>query len=233
MSNATNNVMNNVTNEAADLESRYRSWLRWYPRSYRRAHESEILEVLLAGAREGRRRPEPMECLDLVRGGLHARMRPTVPSRDRSAWAAIKLMYLSAAAELATAVVVLATTGDVRSAIVMGDPGYTAARWRAELTGSFAPLVTGAVLAACLCLCLAWVIGRGHRWARAAFALVAGVNLASLLHGLAGGSAVYAQADLFAGITLCLVQLAAVAHLLHPYLPKVAALWGAGPIGPA
>ena len=32
----------------ADLEHGYRRWLRWYPKSFRREHEAEILAVLLA-----------------------------------------------------------------------------------------------------------------------------------------------------------------------------------------
>ncbi|MEU8171776.1 hypothetical protein AB0C14_02780 [Microbispora hainanensis] len=201
--------------EAADLERRYRRWLRWYPRSFRDAHESEILEVLLAGAREGRRRPEPMECLDLVRAALSVRLRPRIPRSNRSARGAVGLMYLSAAAELATAIVVLATIDDVRSAIAARDPAYTAAQWRAELSGALHPLAVGAVVAAGLCLWLAWAGGRGHRWARAAFVLFTGLNVAHLIHGLIQGSAVYAEADLTAGLVLCLVQLAAVVLLLH------------------
>ena len=204
--------------EAADLERCYRRWLRCYPRSFRAEHESEILGVLLAGAREGRRRPEPMECLDLVRGGLGMRVRPRVPRSDRSAFAAIGLMYLGAAVELATAVVVLATIGDVRSAIAALNPEFTAARWQAEVTGALERLAVGAFVAAGICLWLAWTSGRGHRWARVAFVLFAGQNVASLLHGLAEGSALYARADLVAGIVLCLVQLAAVVLLLYPAL---------------
>jgi hypothetical protein len=40
----------------ADLERAYRRWLRWYPRSFRREHEAEMLGVLLA-AGAGQRRP--------------------------------------------------------------------------------------------------------------------------------------------------------------------------------
>ena len=32
---------------AGDLECGYRRWLRWYPRSFRREHEAEILGVLM------------------------------------------------------------------------------------------------------------------------------------------------------------------------------------------
>jgi len=52
--------------DAADLERGYRRWLRWYPKSFRRVHEAEILAVLMAGAREDQRQPELIECLDLM-----------------------------------------------------------------------------------------------------------------------------------------------------------------------
>jgi len=48
----------------AELERGYRRWLRWYPKSFRREHGAEILGVLMAGAREGQRQPELMECLE-------------------------------------------------------------------------------------------------------------------------------------------------------------------------
>jgi hypothetical protein len=219
--------------DTADLERCYRRWLRCYPRSFRSEHESEILGVLLAGAREGQRRPRPMERLDLVRGALCMHMRPRVPRSDRSAFAAIRLMYLGAAVEFATAIVVMATIGDVRSAIAAGNPEHVAAQWPAEVTGSLERLAVGAVVATGICLWLAWTSGRGHRWAQAAFVLFAAQNVASLLHGLAQGSALYARADLVLGIVLCLVQLAAVVLLLRPSLRKVVVSGqGAGLAGP-
>ncbi len=45
------------------LERHYRRWLRWYPGAFRREYEEEILGVLLAGAREGKRRPGMTECV--------------------------------------------------------------------------------------------------------------------------------------------------------------------------
>jgi hypothetical protein len=56
--------------EIADLERGYRRWLRWYPASFRREYEAEMLGVLMAHARAGQQRPEPMECLDV--GGKRA-----------------------------------------------------------------------------------------------------------------------------------------------------------------
>ena len=64
--------------DAANLERGYRRWLRWYPASFRREYEAEMLGVLMAGARAGQRQPTLMECLDLMCGALWMRLRPRV-----------------------------------------------------------------------------------------------------------------------------------------------------------
>jgi hypothetical protein len=100
--------------DSANLERGYRRWLRCYPRSFRREHEAEIIAVLMAGAREGQRQPEPLECLDLLRGALWVRLRPSVPRSNRSTLAAVKLMYVAGLVEIAPAITILATIGDAR-----------------------------------------------------------------------------------------------------------------------
>ena len=199
---------------AADLERGYRRWLRWYPPSFRREHGEEILAVLLAGAGEGRRRPDLVECLDLVRGGLRMRLRPSVPSSDRSTRRALGLMCLGAALELAAAISLLATVDDVRSAVASANPGLTDGAWHAVVAGHIEPTALAACAAAGLWLWLAWAIGRGHRRAVIGFAVLWCVNTYGLVDGLAGGSAAYARADLAIAILLWLVQLATVATLL-------------------
>jgi hypothetical protein len=82
--------------EIADLERGYRRWLRWYPASFRREYEAEMLGVLMAHARAGQQRPEPMECLDVVVSAPCVRLSPRVPRSDRCAFAAVRLMYLGA-----------------------------------------------------------------------------------------------------------------------------------------
>ncbi|MEV4539444.1 hypothetical protein AB0J82_37290 [Asanoa sp. NPDC049518] len=52
------------------LERRYRRLLRWYPWSHRRVYEDEMLAVLVAGAREGQRRPTLGETVNIVASGL-------------------------------------------------------------------------------------------------------------------------------------------------------------------
>jgi hypothetical protein len=207
-----------------ELERRYRRWLRWYPTSFRREHEEEILGVLISGAREGQRQPGPMECLDIASNGLRMRLRPTIPKPRRSVRLAVQLMYAGALLELGAAITIVATLGDVRSTVFARNPGYTEVQWRAEVAGQFEPLVVAAGILAALCLWMAWANGRGHRWAKILFAMFSCVNAFCLLEGLARGSAEYAQADVAIGVVLCLVQLAAVVLVFHKALRRVPSL---------
>ena len=76
--------------ESAGLEGRYRRLLAWYPRSFRREQEGEMLAVLMAGARPGQRRPGLPETADLLRSALGMRlvlaMRSLGPGRRSQRW---------------------------------------------------------------------------------------------------------------------------------------------------
>jgi hypothetical protein len=209
--------------DTAGLERGYRRWLRWYPKSFRREHEAEILAVLLAGARAGQRRPDPTERLDLLRSALRLRLRPRVPRSNRAACTAVKLMYVGAVVELAAAITILATIGDVKANVVQRNPDLTGGEWHAIVAGQLVPTAVAAGIAVGFWLWMAWAIGHGHRWARIAFALFFGLNTYDLLDGLAHESAVYARADLAIGIVLWLVQLAAVVLVFHKQFRKIAA----------
>jgi hypothetical protein len=201
--------------DTADLERGYRRWVRWYPKAFRREHEAEILAVLLAGARAGQRRPAPMECVDLLRGALWMRLGPRVPRSNRAAFVAVKLMCVGAVVELAAAITVLVTIGDVRSNVVETSPDLTEGEWHAIVAGRLEPVAVAAGIAVGFWLWTAWGIGRGHRWTRIAFASFFALNTVGLLRGLIQGSAVYAKPDLAIGSVLWLVELAAVAHIFH------------------
>ena len=192
------------------VEAAYRRWLRWYPREFRRGHAEELLAVLLAETGPECRGPRLVECLDLVRGGLSMRVRPRLPQSNRVAFAVLRLMYLVAVVQCAVAVTVVATAAAVRASILAADPGYTAAQWHAELAGSLDPLVMLAGLSFIMLVWVAWCSGRGRRWARVLFIANFAVTTYTLLHGLAGGSATYAGADLAVGIALWLTELATV-----------------------
>ena len=62
--------------EQAELERRYRRLLACYPRAFRRENGEEILAVLLACAQDGQTRPELAASADLIRGAIHAWLRP-------------------------------------------------------------------------------------------------------------------------------------------------------------
>jgi hypothetical protein len=68
------------------LENRYRRLLRWYPADHRRAHEEEMLGVLLADAGPEQTRPSVHDALDLVWGGIGIRLRRTPLALARAGW---------------------------------------------------------------------------------------------------------------------------------------------------
>jgi hypothetical protein len=63
-----------MTGEGA-LERRYRRLLAWYPAEHRQTYAEEMIDVLLASAPEGSKRPGIAGAFDLIRGGLGARFR--------------------------------------------------------------------------------------------------------------------------------------------------------------
>jgi hypothetical protein len=62
-------------NRSAALERRYRRLLVAFPTDHRCQYGDEMIAVLLASAPEGRRRPTLADALDLIMGGLRARLR--------------------------------------------------------------------------------------------------------------------------------------------------------------
>ncbi len=193
-----------------DLERRCRWWLRWYPTSFRREHEEEILGVLMAGARDGQRGPGPMECLDLMSHGLRLRLAPMRPRSERSASTAVPLLYLGALLELVAAITIIASAGDVRARLLSRSLQFTDAQWSAVVADHLEPVALTACVAAAIWVGVAWGIGRERRWARIACAILFVGNLCSLFNGLAHGSANDARADLAIATALCLVQLVAL-----------------------
>lgn len=169
-----------------------------------------MLAVLLADTVQGRRRPELAGYMDLVCGAVRVWLHPRVPRSQRSVFTAIRVMWLGAALELAAAITIVLTVGDVRDKFAQRHPGYPPAQWHAVLTGRLVPLAVSAGAAVGFWLWMAWSIGRGHRWSWLVFVVFVAANVDSLGQGLVRGSAVYARPDLMAGAILCLVELVAV-----------------------
>jgi len=62
--------------DQAQLEQRYRRLLACYPRAFRAEHEEEMLVVLMADARGGRRWPGLADLVNLILNALLMRARP-------------------------------------------------------------------------------------------------------------------------------------------------------------
>jgi hypothetical protein len=90
---------------AAGLERGYRRLLACYPARFRSEHGEELVGVLLAGARDGQRRPGLAESASLLRSGLGMRLRPDASPAAGQGWA-----DALAAFSLAGPVFLLATT---------------------------------------------------------------------------------------------------------------------------
>jgi hypothetical protein len=197
--------------DVRDLERRYRRWLYWYPASFRREHEDEILGVLLAGARDGQRVPDPMDCLDLMSNGLRMRLRQALAGSGNTASTTVPLLCLGALMELVAAIAIVATAGDFRASDLSHGVRFTDAQWNAVVAQRLEPVALAASAAAVVWLALTWGVARGHRSAALALAAFLGVNVLGLANGVAHGSVTSAPADTVIGVALCVVQSMAVA----------------------
>ena len=195
---------------AARLERGYRRLLAWYPRWFRRENEDEILAVLLACAQDGQRRPGAETAADLLKGAARMWMRPR-PGQPRTVFAAIRLMWAGACAELAVGITTLVTLGSVRAAVLHLSP----AAWHGtqlNLIGDAAeaPLFIG------LWLWMAWANGRGKNRGRAALAVFFGIDALTVLAAISAGGFIVAPADMTVGVVQCLITLAAVFLVFNP-----------------
>jgi hypothetical protein len=114
----------------AGLERGYRRLLACYPARFRSEHGEELVGVLLAGAREGQRRPGLAESASLLRSGLGMRLRPDASSAARRGWADALAAFSLAGPVLLVATTVLAAPawsyalGPGRFTTPLGLPGF-------------------------------------------------------------------------------------------------------------
>ena len=202
--------------DATHLERRYRRLLAWYPKAFRREHEDEMLVVLMAGARNGRRRPGLADSADLIRNATWMRVRPWAQRPAPTVVWALRLMVLAAALELVALATVVGTQASLRAMIVGRVPHFTAAQWQAEVHAHILPVEIGAPIAAVVWLALAWANGRGYGWARGLFVVLFGLTSLSLLAAFAQHAATYAPADLIAGCALWLIGLLTLLLIFNP-----------------
>ncbi|MGH3411770.1 MAG: hypothetical protein ACRDPH_01655 [Marmoricola sp.] len=199
------------------LERRYRRLLALYPRAFRRDHERELLDVLMTGARPGQRRPELGETAALVRSSVWMHLRPAGRGSSPPAvsWA-VRLMCVAALLELLAALLVTLTSADVHAAIAHSDLQLTAAGWRHIVATSIRPVQIGAPIVAAAWLLSARASGRGRDWGRIVTALLAALNLFSLVNALAQRGFALAPVDAAIGCALCAVGVAAVVLSFSP-----------------
>ena len=196
--------------ESASLERGYRRLLACYPKSFRRENEEEILAVLLACAQDGQARPSLEAALDLIKGAVRMRLRPR-PGQPRTVFAAARLMWAGALAELAALITIIVTADSVRATVMHSHPAAVQAVTAHVIADLVAvPLVIG------MWLFLAWAISRGRDAARFAFTSLFLLLTMSVILAQAQGAAVYAPADLIAGAVAWFVALVAVVLIFVP-----------------
>jgi len=150
--------------DQADLERGYRRLLGWYPPEFRHQNGQEILAVLMAGARDGQRRPGLAESADLIRSGLWMRLRPSVPRSARTVRAAVRLMYAGAALSAAELIIGLAL-------IIVDIQVAARGQFMGHSLAAHKPLVITAWIVLGLAGVSLWIWqaranGRGRNWAR-------------------------------------------------------------------
>jgi len=152
--------------DQADLERGYRRLLAWYPPEFRRENGQEILAVLMAGARDGQRRPGLAESADLIRSGVWMRLRPSVPRSARTVQAALRLMYAGAAVSAVGLIIGLALIiVDIKAAARGRFLGHslTAPQMRPLIITVW---ILFGLAAIALWLWMARANGQGRNWAR-------------------------------------------------------------------
>jgi hypothetical protein len=191
---------------AAGLERGYRRLLACYPARFRGEHGDELLAVLLAGARDGQRRPGLAESASLLKSGLGMRLRPAASSAARQGWADALAVF-----SLAGPLFLLATTilAALTWPFALGHAYLTAPL---GLPGFWITLGVQAVLAA--------LVLAGLR--RAAVVMTAAAGVCSLTFFL------WSPEVLPLAIGVCILELAALAGSPGPRRGRDLVHWGHG-----
>jgi hypothetical protein len=196
--------------ESASLERGYRRLLALYPRWFRKENEDEVLAVLMACAQDDQTRPSFEAAADLLKAAVRMRLRPR-PGLPRTVFAASRLMWAGAAAELATLITVIVTADSVRSAVMRSHPAAVSVAMTHVVADVVAvPLLIG------VWLFLAWAISRGRDAARFAFASLFLLLSMNVIIAQAQGAAGYAPADMIAAAAAWFVALVTVALIFVP-----------------
>jgi hypothetical protein len=198
--------------ESRQLELAYRRLVAFYPRSFRRENEEEIVTVLLATAPDGQRRPGIAESVDLLRGAV--RMRMNLSRTPHTVLNAVRLMYLGAVAELGVLLVLWLTEGSIRAAVWHRYPMLTAGQV-GKLNTVFTVELAVCAVAVPLWLLLAWTTGKGSQLARVAAIVCFAVSTAGMITDLANDSPQFAPAVFTCASVVWLIGLAAIVNLFR------------------
>jgi hypothetical protein len=197
-------------NGSARLERGYRRLLAAYPIWFRRENEDEILAVLMACAQDDQTRPSLEAAVDLLKGAAKMRLRPR-PGQPRTVYAAVRVMWLGALAELGALLTIMATAATVRSTVARVYP--------IAVHGTTVDLVVDEVVAPIVILLwfwLAWANNRGKDAARVTLTAFFGLLTLNMIGSLAQEAATFAPADLIAGAVVWFIAFAAVVLIFTP-----------------
>jgi hypothetical protein len=195
---------------AAGLERRYRRLLACYPARFRGEHGEELVGVLMAGARDGQRRPGLAESASLLRSALGMRLRPDASPAAGRGWADALAVFSLAGPLFLLATTVLAaliwpfTYGHSFLTAPLGWPGF------------WVTLGVQAVLAA--------LVLAGRR--RAAVVMTAAAGVCSLTFFR------WSPAVLPLAMSVCILELAALAGSPGPRRGRDLVHWGHGVVLP-
>jgi hypothetical protein len=150
---------------AAGLERGYRRLLACYPARFRGEHGEELVGVLLAGARDGQRRPGLAESASLLRSALGMRLRPDASPSAGQGWADALAVFSLAGPVLLLATTVLAALdwsyalGPGRYTTLLGQPGFwiTLGSQVVLAALALAGLRRAALVMAAVCLLTGWL----------------------------------------------------------------------------
>jgi hypothetical protein len=201
--------------DQGNLERGYRRLLAWYPREFRRENGPEILAVLMACAREGRRRPGLAESADLIKSGLWMRVRPSVPRSAPTVRAAVRFMYAGAAVSTANLIALLALIGYIKAYHAVLGHRLTAAQVSQVNTLVITLAVVSNLVPIAAWLWMARTNSEGRNWAR---------SLSTALFGLA-------TLDLTGAFKTPVIRLEVVQPVFDPtvsvltWLAGLAAVW--------
>ncbi len=202
---------------ASGLERGYRRLLTCYPARFRSEHGEELLAVLLAGARDGQRRPGLAESASLLRSGLGMRLRPDASQTARQGWTdALAAFSLAGPVFLLATTLLVALAGGVYSlrrggfTVLLGMPGF----W---ITLGFQAVAAALVLA-------------GLRRAALVMTAAAGVYFFNFYLGVYSSTFPQSSPEVWRllAISVCIVELAALLGSPGPRRGRDLVHWGHG-----